>query len=251
MADAREAVSVVPDGASVAIGGFGQVGVPVDLVDALCEQGTTGLHVMANNGGRGLEGERGIGRLLAEDRVRRFTCSFPINPDFFARYFAGSVEIELTPQGTLAERLRAGGAGLGGFYTPTGPGTQLGDGGFVTRYAPGGEPERVMPAKEQRVINGRTYVLEEPLRPDFALVRAHRADRWGNLRFRLGARNFNPPAAMAARTTLVQADHVQRTDPLHPDDVHLPGAFVDVVVSTTHDAAVGASPVAGTTGGSR
>ncbi|HVV18243.1 MAG TPA: 3-oxoacid CoA-transferase subunit A, partial [Pseudonocardiaceae bacterium] len=149
------AVVDVPDGASVAIGGFGQVGVPVDLIDALCDSDVHGLHVIANNGGRGLDGERGIARLLTENRVRRFSCSFPINPDFFRRYFRGEVEIELVPQGTLAERLRAGGAGLGGFYTPTGVGTMLADGGFVIRYDGHGAPVEVHPEREQRRIDGR------------------------------------------------------------------------------------------------
>src|SRR6476469_130574 len=221
-----EPLAEVHSGASIAIGGFGQVGVPVDLIDALCEQDVRELHIIANNGGRGLPGERGIGRLLKENRVRRFSCSFPINPTFFERYFNGEVEIELVPQGTLAERLRAGGSGLGGFFTPTAAGTMLAHGGFVTRH---GDPEETLSTKESRVINGRTYVFEEPLRPDFALVKAHRADRYGNLRFRLGARNFNPLAAMAARTTIVQADHI---GPLEPDDIHLPGPFVDHVVAT-------------------
>jgi 3-oxoacid CoA-transferase subunit A len=225
------AVVDVPDGASVAIGGFGQVGVPVDLIDALCDSDVHGLHVIANNGGRGLDGERGIARLLTENRVRRFSCSFPINPDFFRRYFRGEVEIELVPQGTLAERLRAGGAGLGGFYTPTGVGTMLADGGFVIRYDGHGAPVEVHPEREQRRIDGRLHVFERALRPDFALVKAHTADRFGNLRFRLGARNFNPLAAMAARTTIVQADHVSATA-LDPDDAHLPGVFVDHVVAT-------------------
>lgn len=221
----------VPDGASVVIGGFGQVGVPVDLVDVLCDQGVRGLHVIANNGGRGLTGERGIARLLIENRVRRFSCSFPVNPDFFRRYFRGEVEIELVPQGTLAERLRAGGSGLGGFFTPTAVGTMLADGGFVIRYDEHGAPVAVHPEQEQRRIDGRMYVFERALRPDFALVKAHTADRYGNLRFRLGARNFNPLAAMAARTTVVQADHIAPAA-IGPDDAHLPGVFVDHVVAT-------------------
>lgn len=229
---AAEIVEQVSSGSSVAIGGFGQVGVPIDLVDALCDRDIGDVHVIANNGGRGIEGERGIGRLFTEGRVRRFSGSFPINPDFFRRYFAGSVEIELLPQGTLAERLRIGGAGLGGFFTPTGAHTLLGDGGFVMRYDPSGRPATVLEAKERRVIDGRVHVFETPLRPDFALVKADRADRYGNLRFRLGARNFNPLAAMAATTTLVQADHFQ-TAPLPPDDIHLPGPFVDLLVATT------------------
>lgn len=231
---AAELVASVESGASIAIGGFGQVGVPVDLVDALCERDVGDLHVIANNGGRG-EGERGIARLFTENRVRRFTGSFPINPDFFGRYFAGSVEIELLPQGTLAERLRIGGAGLGGFFTPTAAYTPLGDGGFVMRYGEDGRPSRIMEAKERRVIDGRVYVLESPLRPDVALVKADHADRYGNLRFRLGARNFNPLAAMAARTTLVQADHLH-AEPLAPDDIHLPGPFVDLVVASVTSA---------------
>ncbi|MDX2702792.1 3-oxoacid CoA-transferase subunit A [Streptomyces sp. PA03-6a] len=229
---AADSLTRIRSGASVAIGGFGQTGVPVDLIDALCDRDVRELHVIANNGGRGLPGERGIGRLLKENRVRRLSCSFPVNPDFFRRYFAGDVEIELVPQGTLAERLRAGGSGLGGFYTPTAAGTMLADGGFVVRYGEGGTARETLTEKESRVIDGRTYVLESPLRPDFALVKAHVADRYGNLRFRLGARNFNPLAAMAARTTIVQADHVERSGSLPPDDIHLPGPFVDHVVET-------------------
>ncbi|MEV6638552.1 3-oxoacid CoA-transferase subunit A [Amycolatopsis sp. NPDC051371] len=231
---AAAALETVLSGASIVIGGFGRTGVPVDLIDALCERDVGELHIIANNGGQGLPGERGIGRLLAENRVKKFSCSFPVNPAFFRRYFAGEVEIELVPQGTLAERLRAGGSGLGGFYTPTAAGTILADGGFVMRH---GASEKTLPAKEQRVIDGRTYVLESPLRPDFALVKADRADRYGNLRFRLGARNFNPLAAMAARTTVVQADHVERTGSLPPDDIHLPGPFVDHLVRTEPEAA--------------
>ncbi len=234
-----DALAGVPDGASVAIGGFGQVGVPVDLIDALCDHGVRELHVIANNGGRGLAGERGIARLLTENRVRRFSCSFPINPDFFRRYFHGEVEIELVPQGTLAERLRAGGSGLGGFYTPTAVGTMLADGGFVIRYDENGEPTTIAPEREQRRIDGRMYVFERALRPDFALVKAHTADRFGNLRFRLSARNFNPLAAMAARTTIVQTDNVL-THALDPDDAHLPGVFVDHVVETADQARVSA-----------
>ena len=230
-AAADDALAAVSDGASIAIGGFGQVGVPVDLIDALCDKDVRDLHVIANNGGRGLDGERGIGRLLKENRVRRFSCSFPINPDFFRRYFRGEVEIELVPQGTLAERLRAGGSGLGGFYTPTAVGTVLADGGFVVRYDEHGRPTALHPELEQRRIDGRMYVFERALRPDFALVKADSADKYGNLRFRLGARNFNPLAAMAARTTAVQADHVL-PGALDPDDAHLPGVFVDHVVPT-------------------
>ncbi|MTD52970.1 3-oxoacid CoA-transferase subunit A [Amycolatopsis sp. RM579] len=227
---AADALDSVHNGASIAIGGFGQSGVPLDLIDALCDRDVRGLHIIANNGGRGLPGERGIGRLLAENRVSRFSCSFPVNPAFFERYFSGEVEIELVPQGTLAERLRAGGSGIGGFYTPTAAGTVLADGGFVVRYGKNGEPEKTLAQKERRVIDGRTYVLESPLRPDFALVKAHRADRYGNLRFRLGARNFNPLAAMAAKTTIAQADQIAAA--LDPDDIHLPGPFVDRVVAT-------------------
>ncbi|MEU6346980.1 3-oxoacid CoA-transferase subunit A [Streptomyces sp. NPDC046977] len=233
---AADSLAGVRSGMSIAIGGFGQTGVPVDLIDGLCDSDVRELHIIANNGGRGLPGERGIGRLLKENRVRRFSCSFPVNPDFFQRYFAGDVEIELVPQGTLAERLRAGGSGLGGFYTPTAAGTMLANGGFVVRYGDGGVAHETMAEKEVRVIDGRPYVFESPLRPDLALVKAHRADRYGNLRFRLGARNFNPLAAMAARTTIVQADRVERDGSLPPDDIHLPGPFVDHVVETSREA---------------
>ncbi|MGW6901935.1 CoA transferase subunit A [Streptomyces sp. NBC_00624] len=232
---AAASLAGIRSGASIAIGGFGQTGVPVDLIDALCDRDVRELHIIANNGGRGLPGERGIGRLFKEDRVRRFSCSFPINPSFFKRYFAGDVEIELVPQGTLAERLRAGGSGLGGFYTPTAAGTLLADGGFVVRYGEGGVVQETLTKKEVRVIDGRNYVFESPLRPDFALVKANLADRYGNLRFRLGARNFNPLAAMAARTTIAQTDQIEHSGSLPPDDIHLPGPFVDHVVETVEE----------------
>ena len=228
--DAGRAAAVVTSGSSVAIGGFGQVGVPVDLIDALCAADVGDLHVIANNGGMGLPGERGIGRLLMEGRVRRFSCSFPVNPLFFQQYFEGRVEIELVPQGTLAERLRTGGAGVPAFFTPTAVGTPLGDGGFIQRYREDGSPQVVQERKERRVFDGRSYVLEYALRPDFALVKAHRGDRYGNLRFRLGARNFNPLAAMAARCTIAEVTHLEAADSLPPDDAHLPGAFVDRLV---------------------
>jgi 3-oxoacid CoA-transferase subunit A len=232
VASAADAVSGVMSGSSIAIGGFGQVGVPVDLIDAICDADLRDLHIISNNGGIGAPGERGIGRLLVENRVRRFTCSFPINEVFFEAYFAGSVEIELTPQGTLAERLRAGGSGIGAFYTPTGVSTLLGDGGFITRHASASTATLAQEPKDRRVINGRTYVLDYPLRPNFALVKAHRADRYGNLRFRLGARNFNPLAAMAAQVTVVEVTDLLTNDVIEPDDSHLPGVFVDRIVAS-------------------
>lgn len=225
--DALTATAAVRSGDSVAIGGFGRAGIPFNLIDALCERDLTDLHIISNNAGKD---DDGIARLVREGRVRKLTCSFPGHPEFFRRYLDGQVELELVPQGTLAERLRAGGAGIPAFYTPTAAGTILAGGGLTSRYGPDGTPASVLPAKETRVIDGVEYVLEYALRPDAALVKAYRADRYGNLRFRLSARNFNPLAAMAARVSIVEVQYANEHDVLDPDDVHLPGPFVTHVV---------------------
>jgi 3-oxoacid CoA-transferase subunit A len=226
--DHAAAVEPIASGASVAIGGFAMTGVPEGLVTAVCERGVTDLHVISNAGGMGTTG---IGRLFAEHRVRKFTTSYPVHPDFFARHYGGDVELELTPQGTLAERLRAGGAGIGAFFTPTATRTILGDlGGFPTSYDADGQPAVRQEQKERRRIGDREYVLEYPLLPDFALVKADTGDRYGNLRFRLAARNFNLPAAMAGAYTIVEVTHLS-ADALPPDDAHLPGVFVQAVVA--------------------
>jgi 3-oxoacid CoA-transferase subunit A len=226
--DVLAVADAVPSGASVAVGGFGSSGRPDALLDALCELDRRDLHVVVNNVGNDFTG---VGRLLYEGRLRRVTCSFPVLPEFYDEYFAGRVELELVPQGTLAERLRAGGAGIPAFFTPSGAGTMLADGTFTLRHSPDGGEAEHLPAKEHRTIGGRQYVLEEGIVADFGFVRANRGDRKGNLRFRLSARNFNPLAGMSGRRTFAEVEHLVGVDELHPDDIHLPGVFVDTVVA--------------------
>jgi 3-oxoadipate CoA-transferase alpha subunit len=212
-ATVAEAVEGIEDGSTVMIGGFGRAGQPVELIDALLEQGASGLTVVNNNAGNG---DTGLAALLAAGRVRKIICSFPRQSDSFVfdgLYRAGEIELELVPQGNLAERIRAAGAGIGGFYTPTAVGTPLAEG------------------KETRTIEGREYVLEHPLRADFALVGAYRADRWGNVVYRKTARNFGPIMASAAATTIVQVDEVVELGALDPESVITPGIFVDRVVA--------------------
>jgi len=226
--DLLDALSVIPDGATIAVGGFGSSGRPDALLDGLCELDRRDLHVYVNNVG---DDYSGIGRLLAEGRLRRFTGSFPVLPEFYEEYFKGKVELDLIPQGTLAERMRAGGAGIAAFYTPTSARTMLADGTFPVGYA-GGEPATYEPAKEERDFDGRPHVLEYGIKADFALVKAQQGDRLGNLRFHLSARNFNPLAAMAGRRTFAEVERLVEVDQLGPDDIHLPGVFVDDVVAT-------------------
>jgi len=207
-----EAVAGIEDGSVVLIGGFGMAGMPVALIDALIEQGATDLTVVSNNAGNG---DTGLAALLARGRVRKMVCSFPRQSDswvFDGLYRAGEIELELVPQGNLAERMRAAGAGIGAFYSPTGVGTPLAEG------------------KETREIDGRTYVLEHPIRGDVALVGAHRADRRGNLVYRKTARNFGPVMATAARTTVVQVSEVVEVGTLDPEAIVTPGIYVDRVV---------------------
>lgn len=208
-----EAVAGIEDGATVLVGGFGLAGMPVDLIDALIDQGATDLTVVSNNAGNG---DTGLAALLAQGRVRKVVCSFPRQKDswvFDGLYRDGKVELELVPQGNLAERMRAAGAGIGAFFCPTGVGTPLAEG------------------KETREIDGRTYVLEYPIRGDVALVGAHRADRMGNVVYRKTARNFGPVMATAAETTIVQVREVVETGELDPELVVTPGIYVDRVVS--------------------
>lgn len=221
-----EALDGVSSGATVSIGGFGRTGVPTALIAELCRRGLRDLHVIANNVGLSDDPTVGAGRLLLEGRVRKLTCSFPSSPAFNDIFHRGGVELELVPQGTLAERLRAGGAGIGAFYTPTGAGTDLATGRFVAAHGADGTAAMFLDAKEHRVIEGVDHVLEYPLRPDVALVRAALGDRYGNLRFRLGSRNFNPLGGMAAALTIAEVCELS-TEALDPDDVHLPGIFVD------------------------
>jgi 3-oxoadipate CoA-transferase, alpha subunit len=211
--DVAAAVAGIPDGATVMIGGFGRAGQPVELIDALLAQGARDLVVVNNNAGNG---DTGLAALLAAGRVRRIVCSFPRQSDSFVfdeLYRAGRIELELVPQGNLAERIRAAGAGIGAFYTPTGVGTLVAEG------------------KETRTIDGRDYVLEYPLRADFALVSALAGDRWGNLVYRKTARNFGPIMAAASGTTIVQVDRVVGLGELDPETVVTPGIFVDRLVA--------------------
>jgi 3-oxoacid CoA-transferase subunit A len=226
--DLMAAVDVVPSGSTIAVGGFGSSGRPDALLNALCDLGKRDLHVVVNNVG---DDFTGIGRLVAEGRVRRFTGSFPVLPSFYDDYFAGKIELELIPQGTLAERLRAGGAGIAAFFTPSAAGTMLSDGTFPLRYADG-RPAGYLPAKEIRDFDGRAHVLEHGIVADIGLVKAQQGDRLGNLRFHLSARNFNPLAAMSGRTTFAEVERLVEVDAIGPDDIHLPGVFVNHVVMT-------------------
>ncbi|MGY6025372.1 CoA transferase subunit A [Streptomyces spinosirectus] len=235
-ASAAEAVADIPDGASLAVGGFGLSGIPGVLIQALHVQGTTGLEVVSNN--CGVDG-RGLGVLLADGRIARVTGSYVgENKEFARQYLSGELEVELVPQGTLAERLRAGGAGIPAFYTPAGVGTQVARGGLPWRYRPDGTVAVASPPKETRDFAGRRHVLEHGITTDFALVRAWRGDRHGNLVFRKSAANFNPLAAMAGSITVAEVEELVEPGALSPDEIHLPGIFVQrIVVLTPTEAA--------------
>jgi 3-oxoadipate CoA-transferase alpha subunit len=212
VASIAAALDGIRDGATILSAGFGAVGAPDDLLDGLLEKGVRDLVVVSNNAG---SGKRGLAALIDAGLVRKVICSFPRTDDpraFDAAYKAGRIELELVPQGIISERMRCAAAGLGGFYSPVGVGTKLADG------------------KEVREIDGRRYVFEKPLRGDVALLRAHRADRWGNLVYRKSARNFNPVMAMAAELTVVQAKELVELGDIDPENVHTPGIFVDRVV---------------------
>jgi 3-oxoadipate CoA-transferase alpha subunit len=206
------AVADIPDGATIMIGGFGTAGLPSELIDALLEQGVKDLTIVNNNAGNG---ETGLAALLKARRVRKILCSFPRQVDshhFDRLYRSGEIELELVPQGNLAERIRAAGAGIGAFYTPTGYATDLAKG------------------KETRIIDGRGYVLEYPIHADVALIKAERADPWGNLVYRKTARNFGPVMASAAKCTIVQVRQVVALGALDPEAVITPGIFVKRIV---------------------
>jgi 3-oxoacid CoA-transferase subunit A len=229
--DAASAVADVADGCTLAVGGFGLTGIPETLIKAVHAQGAQDLHVVSNNCGDAQGG--GLGILLAAGRVRRVTGSYiGENKEFARQYLAGELEVELIPQGTLAERLRAGGCGIPAFYTPAGVGTQIAAGGLPLRYAADGSGRvaKASAPKEVRGFDGSDYVLEHAIRTDFALVRARRGDRHGNLIFAKSARNFNPLAAMAGRITVAEVEQLAEPGELDPDSVHLPGVFVHRVV---------------------
>ena len=235
VASAAEAVADVPDGASLAVGGFGLSGVPDVLIQALYERGVDGLSVVSNNCGAM---ESGLAVLLAAGRIARVTGSYiGANKEFARQYLAGELEVELIPQGTLAERLRAGGAGIPAFYTPAGVGTQVAEGGLPWRYDGSGGVALASPAKEVREFDGARYVLERGIRTDYALVRAAKGDRHGNLVFNKSARNFNPLAATAGRVTVAEVEELVEPGALDPDAVHLPGVFVQRVVALTPEQA--------------
>jgi len=209
----EEAIAPLQDGASIMVSGFGEAGIPFELLHAVLDKGLRDLTIISNNAGTH---EVGIAALIKARRVRKIVCSHPrpVNSEtFLAAYRAGQLELECMPQGTLAERLRAAGAGLGPFFTPTGYGTLVADG------------------KEQRVIDGKGYILEQPLHGDVALVRAHLGDRWGNLTYRWAARNFGPVMCMAAKHSIAQVNRVVALGDLHPEQVMTPGIFVQAVVA--------------------
>jgi 3-oxoadipate CoA-transferase alpha subunit len=213
-----EAVADIHDGATVMIGGFGPAGMPAELIDALIAQGAKELTIVNNNAGNG---ETGLAALLKARRVRKILCSFPRQVDshvFDALYRAGEIELELVPQGNLAERIRAGGAGIGAFFTPTGYGTLLAEG------------------KETRSIDGRGYVLEYPIHADYALIKAECADRWGNLVYRKTARNFGPIMATAARCAIAQVNRIVGLGELDPEAIVTPGIFVKRIVHVARSA---------------
>lgn len=213
----EEAVAGISDGARIMISGFGFAGVPNDLIHAVLDLGVKDLTIISNNAGTGTEG---LAALIGSGRVTRIVCSYPRSKgsdNFDARYAAGEIELELMPQGTLSERMRAAGAGIGGFYTPTGVGTELAEG------------------KEVRNFDGRDYLLELPLHADVALIQGARADRWGNVSYNKSARNFGPVMAMAAKTTIVQVPEVVELGEMDPETIVTPSIFVGRVVQVAND----------------
>ncbi|SHF69702.1 CoA transferase subunit A [Streptoalloteichus hindustanus] len=235
VATAAEAVADVWDGASFAVGGFGLSGVPTVLVRALYETGVRRISVVSNN--CGVDGA-GLGVLLAAGRIARVTASYiGENKEFARQYLGGELEVELVPQGTLAERLRAGGCGIPAFFTPAGVGTAVAEGGLPWRYAADGSVAVASPAKEVRAFDGTDYVMERGITTDFALVRAARGDRHGNLVFNRSARNFNPLAAMAGRIAVAEVEELVEPGELGPDEIHLPGVFVQRVLPLTPEQA--------------
>ena len=230
-----DAIADIADGASLSVGGFGLCGIPSVLISAIHEAGITDLEVISNNCG---VDDWGLGILLSDKRIRRMVSSYVGgNKEFARQYLDGELEVEFTPQGTLAERLRAGGSGIPGFYTITGAGTQVADGGLPLRYHPDGTVAKVSAAKETRpfTVNGttRNYILEEAITADFGLVRAWKGDRHGNLVFRQSSRNFNPLCAMAGTVTIAEVEELVEPGELGHDAIHLPGIYVHRVVPLT------------------
>jgi 3-oxoacid CoA-transferase subunit A len=233
---AAHAVSRIASGSRLAVGGFGLCGIPSVLITALLDAGAEDLEVVANNAG---VDDWGLGLLLGAGRLRRMVASYVgENREFARQYLAGELEVELTPQGTLAERMRAGGSGIAAFYTRTGVGTQVADGGMPWRYDADGNIAIASPPKPVQEFDGVQYVLERAIVADFGLVRAWKGDRHGNLVYREAARNFNPLAAMCGRVTIAEVEHLVEPGELDPDEIHTPGAYVHQVLALTPEQAV-------------
>ncbi|WGL52197.1 CoA transferase subunit A [Nocardioides sp. BP30] len=239
VSSAARAVADVGSGSTLAVGGFGLCGIPAVLIEALLASGADELEVFSNNAG---VDDAGLGLLLGAGRLRRVVASYVgENKEFARQYLAGELEVELTPQGTLAERMRAGGSGIAAFYTRTGVGTQVAEGGMPWRYDGHGNVAIASPAKQVQSFEGpdgpREYVLERAIVADFGLVRAWKGDRHGNLVFRAAARNFNPLAAMCGRVTIAEVEHLVEPGELGPDEIHLPGVYVQRVLPLTPEQA--------------
>ncbi|RZL80250.1 MAG: CoA transferase subunit A [Rhodococcus sp. (in: high G+C Gram-positive bacteria)] len=235
VASAVDAVNDIPDEASLAVGGFGISGIPAVLIEAVRDRGIRNLEIVSNN--CGLDGV-GLGTLLDNMQIRRIVASYVgENKEFARQFLSGELEVELTPQGTLAERLRAAGVGIPAFYTLTGAGTQIEEGGLPWRYRDGGQVALASPPKRTEVFDGTSYVLETALRTDFALIRAWKGDRHGNLVFRKSARNFNPVCAMAGAISIAEVEHLVEPGDIEPDAIHLPGIYIDRIVELTPEQA--------------
>lgn len=232
---AAEATADITSGASLGVGGFGLCGIPSVLIDALLDSTATDFEVISNN--CGIDGW-GLGRLLAAAKVRRVVASYVgENKEFARQYLAGELEVELTPQGSLAERMRAGGVGVPAFYTTAGVGTQVAEGGMPWRYDDRAGVLIASPPKEVRTFDGQDHLLETAIVADFGLVRAYKGDRHGNLVFRQAARNFNPLAAMCGRVTVAEVEHLVAPGELDPDEIHTPGVYVHRVVALSAEQA--------------
>ena len=239
MASAADAVADLHSGSIIAVGGFGLCGIPSVLLEAVLDSGVDNLEAVSNNAGTD---DVGLGRLLSGGRLRRIVASYVgENKEFARQYLNGELEVELTPQGTLAERMRAGGSGIAAFFTSTGGGTQVADGGVPQRYHPDGSVAKASLPKTTQVFDmgdgPRDFVMEQALVADFGLVRAWKGDRHGNLVYRAAARNFNPLAAMCGRTTIAEVEELVEPGDLDPDSVHTPGVFVQRVVALTPEQA--------------
>jgi 3-oxoacid CoA-transferase subunit A len=233
---AAEAVADIKDGSSLAVGGFGVCGIPSVLIEALLNAGVSDLEAVSNNCG---VDDWGLGRLLLKKRIRRMVASYVgENREFARQFLEGELEVELTPQGTLAERMRAGGSGIPAFFTATGGGTQVADGGLPWHYDREGNVMIASPPKETRIYGDREYVLEEAIIADFGLVRAWRGDRHGNLVYRDSAQNFNPLAAMCGRLTIAEVEELVEPGVIDPNHVHTPGVFVQRVVPLSAEQAI-------------